>query len=112
MTVRSMTGFANAQGEIAGKRIELELRAVNHRFLDVQFKIPDDLRVLEGTMREIISGKVSRGKIEMPHPAGQHRQRRRQPAHQPKSGERACRAEQQMAQKARRFGQARRCRYF
>ena len=64
MTVRSMTGFANAQGEIAGKRIELELRAVNHRFLDVQFKIPDDLRVLEGAMREIISSKVSRGKIE------------------------------------------------
>ena len=58
MTVRSMTGFANAQGEIAGKRIELELRAVNHRFLDVQFKIPDDLRVLEGTMRELISSKI------------------------------------------------------
>ena len=64
MTVRSMTGFANAQGEIAGKRIELELRAVNHRFLDVQFKIPDDLRVLEGTMRELISSKISRGKLE------------------------------------------------
>ena len=64
MTVRSMTGFANQQGECAGKRIELELRAVNHRFLDTQFKMPDDLRVIEGAMRELISSKVSRGKVE------------------------------------------------
>ncbi|MDK4688223.1 YicC/YloC family endoribonuclease [Kingella negevensis] len=64
MTVRSMTGFANASGECAGKRIDLEIRSVNHRFLDTQFKIPDDLRSLEGAMRELISSKVSRGKLE------------------------------------------------
>ena len=64
MTIRSMTGFANAQGEAAGKRIELELRSVNHRFLDTQFKIPDDLRVLEGAMRELVGSRAARGKIE------------------------------------------------
>lgn len=64
MTVRSMTGFANASTEYAGKRIDLELRSVNHRFLDVQFKIPEDFRVLESNMRERISAKVSRGKLE------------------------------------------------
>lgn len=64
MTVRSMTGFANVSGECAGKRIELEIRSVNHRFLDTQFKIPDDFRALEGAMRELIGNKVARGKLE------------------------------------------------
>ncbi len=64
MTVRSMTGYANASGECAGTRVELEIRAVNHRFLDTQFRIPDDLRYLESILREKISAKLSRGKIE------------------------------------------------
>lgn len=64
MTVYSMTGFAHAAAERAGKRIELELRSVNHRFLDIQFKMPDDLRHLEGSLRETISAKAARGKIE------------------------------------------------
>lgn len=63
--VRSMTGYANAAGECAGKRIELEIRSVNHRFLDMQFKIPDDLRYLESVMREKISSKITRGKLEI-----------------------------------------------
>lgn len=64
MTVHSMTGFANNSSEAAGKRIDLELRSVNHRFLDVQFKMPDDLRFLEGQMRERIAAQVARGKLE------------------------------------------------
>ncbi|MCG7656960.1 YicC/YloC family endoribonuclease [Wielerella bovis] len=64
MAVRSMTGFANASSECAGKHIYLEIRSVNHRFLDAQFKIPDDLRALESPMRELIGTKVSRGKLE------------------------------------------------
>ena len=64
MTVFSMTGFANASGECANKRIELEIRSVNHRFLDIQFKIPDHLRYLESVMREKIAAKLSRGKVE------------------------------------------------
>ena len=55
MTIKSMTGFAHTSGEFAGKRVDLELRAVNHRFLDVQFKMPEDLRYLEGVMREHLS---------------------------------------------------------
>lgn len=64
MYVHSMTGFANVGLEVAGKRIDLELRSVNHRFLDVQFKMPEDLRFLEGRLREQIANKVSRGKLE------------------------------------------------
>lgn len=64
MTIKSMTGFAHVSGEFAGKRIDLEIRSVNHRFLDVQFKMPDDLRALEGLMREKIAQSVMRGKLE------------------------------------------------
>lgn len=59
-----MTGFAHAAAEFAGKRIDLEIRAVNHRFLDIQFKMPEDLRYLEGAMREAIGKQVLRGKLE------------------------------------------------
>lgn len=50
--IHSMTGFANAAGECGGKRVNLEIRAVNHRYLDVQFRMPEELRYLEGALRE------------------------------------------------------------
>ena len=62
--IKSMTGFAHVSGEFGNKRIDLEIRSVNHRFLDVQFKMPEDLRYLESTMREIIAQHVMRGKLE------------------------------------------------
>ena len=64
MTIHSMTGFANAAGECGSKRINLEIRSVNHRYLDVQFKMPDDLRFLESVMRENVAKQVARGKVE------------------------------------------------
>lgn len=64
MAIHSMTGFAHMNLEVGKKRIDLELRSVNHRFLDVQFKMPDDLRFLEGSLREIIAARVGRGKVE------------------------------------------------
>ena len=62
--INSMTGFASAQQDFGRERINLELRAVNHRYLDLQFKMADDLRVLEGKMRESIAAAVARGKLE------------------------------------------------
>ena len=64
MSIRSMTGFANAAGECGGKRINLDIRAVNHRYLDVQFKMPDELRHLEAALRERVAETAQRGKIE------------------------------------------------
>lgn len=64
MTIHSMTGFANAAGECSGKRINLEIRAVNHRYLDVQFKMPEDLRYLESVFREHVAKYAVRGKVE------------------------------------------------
>ena len=62
--IHSMTGFANAAGECGGKRVNLEIRAVNHRYLDVQFRMPEELRYLEGALREKIAASAARGKLE------------------------------------------------
>lgn len=62
--INSMTGFASGAVELGSKRINLEIRSVNHRFLDIQFKMPDDLRYLESQLREIIGRVVYRGKVE------------------------------------------------
>ncbi|MDO4998349.1 MAG: YicC/YloC family endoribonuclease [Neisseria sp.] len=64
MSIHSMTGFANAAADCGSKRINVEIRSVNHRFLDVQFKMPEDLRYLEPTLREAIAKDTLRGKVE------------------------------------------------
>lgn len=63
-TVHSMTGYATAARELAWGAVSVELRAVNHRYLDVTFRMPDELRAVEQGLREMIAAAVSRGKIE------------------------------------------------
>ena len=65
MSIRSMTAFANAEGQTEAGRVSCELRALNHRFLEIGFRLPEELRVLEPNMRERISAKVSRGKLDV-----------------------------------------------
>ncbi|MCG6932758.1 MAG: YicC family protein [Gallionella sp.] len=60
----SMTGFATASTELDSGSLTLELRAVNHRYLDIQLRMPDDLRGFEGMLREAISAQLQRGKVE------------------------------------------------
>ncbi|MGE8354823.1 MAG: YicC/YloC family endoribonuclease [Microvirgula sp.] len=62
--ILSMTGFAAASREFPGGLIALELRAVNHRYLDLQLRLPEELRVIEPQLREQIAARVTRGKIE------------------------------------------------
>lgn len=64
MTVYSMTGYASASMETAIGNLTLELKSVNSRFLDLQFRINDELRAYEGTLREGISKRIGRGKLE------------------------------------------------
>ncbi len=59
-----MTGYAAASAELDSGSLTLELRAVNHRYLDIQLRMPDELRVFEGAMREAISAQLQRGKVE------------------------------------------------
>lgn len=60
----SMTGFAVAAAELDAGSFSLELRAVNHRYLDLQLRMPDELRALEPALRETISAQLTRGKVE------------------------------------------------
>ncbi|BCL76322.1 hypothetical protein JHS3_20580 [Jeongeupia sp. HS-3] len=60
----SMTGYANAQRELALGTLSVEVRAVNHRFLDLSLRLGEDLRAFEGTIRERIGASLSRGKVE------------------------------------------------
>jgi uncharacterized protein (TIGR00255 family) len=60
-----MTGYAIASAELPLLALNLELRSVNHRYLDIQFRIPDELRTLEAALREKASAQINRGKIEV-----------------------------------------------
>ncbi|MEQ1555709.1 MAG: YicC/YloC family endoribonuclease [Gallionella sp.] len=62
--ILSMTGYANIHADFAGGSLSVELRAVNYRYLDVQLKMPDELRGLEGALRELLATQLQRGKIE------------------------------------------------
>ncbi|MBV1774471.1 YicC family protein [Burkholderiaceae bacterium DAT-1] len=62
--ILSMTGYAIASRELVGGVLSVELRAVNHRFLDLSLRLPEELRPLENTLREKLSGRISRGKLE------------------------------------------------
>jgi uncharacterized protein (TIGR00255 family) len=59
-----MTGYATAGAELDSGSLTLELRAVNHRYLDIQLRMPDELRSVEGALREAIGAQLQRGKVE------------------------------------------------
>ena len=77
MSVYSMTGYAAVQSTTVGPtdqtalaadvsaRIGVEIRAVNSRFLDLTFRLPDDMRHAEPLLRELLTAKLKRGKIEI-----------------------------------------------
>ena len=62
--IHSMTGFARESVETDIGTLTWEIRAVNHRYLDVQFKLPDDLRPKEQMFRQQASAALGRGKVE------------------------------------------------
>lgn len=62
--ILSMTGFASVGAELPGVALAVELRAVNHRYLDLQIRLPDELRAQESALRERIGGELKRGKVE------------------------------------------------
>lgn len=64
MTISSMTGYAVTTRETSGGTLTIEMKSVNSRFLDLQFRINDDLRALEPALREAIMARVTRGKVE------------------------------------------------
>jgi uncharacterized protein (TIGR00255 family) len=77
MSVYSMTGYAAVQStsnnagagpapsQQTNARLGVEIRSVNSRFLDLAFRLPDELRQMEPALRELLTDKLKRGKIEL-----------------------------------------------
>lgn len=77
MAVYSMTGYASAQQDAStqgsdadvrtppARQLGLEIRSVNSRFLDISFRLPDELRAMEPVLRTLLTKKIKRGKVEV-----------------------------------------------
>ena len=66
MPIRSMTGFAQVRGQVNGQlAFALSLKSVNHRFLDLHFRLPSDTDALEMKLRRILKEKMARGHVEV-----------------------------------------------
>ena len=62
--LHSMTGFARKAAECSTGTLTWELRSVNHRYLDVQFRLPEELRPSEAELRQQITAVLDRGKVD------------------------------------------------
>ncbi len=60
----SMTGFSTAEARVGSFRLVWEIRSVNHRFLELGFRLPDDLRAVEPDCRELVGAALKRGKVD------------------------------------------------
>ena len=65
MLILSMTGYGNAVREFPTGAMSLEVKSVNSRFLDLVFRLNDELRALEPALRELVTASVARGKVEV-----------------------------------------------
>ena len=63
--IRSMTGYASAEAQHDFGRIGWELRSVNHRYLEVGMRLPEDFRPLEAEIRQVLGETLSRGKVDI-----------------------------------------------
>ncbi|MBI2383047.1 MAG: YicC family protein [Gammaproteobacteria bacterium] len=62
--IRSMTGYARVETQGPWGRLSWELRSVNHRYLDLQIKMPEEFRALESELRQTGAARIARGKVE------------------------------------------------
>lgn len=63
--MRSMTGFGRAETEIDGRKVTVEIKTVNHRFLDINIRIPRVLGFAEEMIRKTVKGRLSRGRVDI-----------------------------------------------
>ena len=63
--MRSMTGFGQASWQGGGRRMVVEVRSVNQRFLDVKLSLPRECQAWEAELREVVSGVAERGKVDV-----------------------------------------------
>jgi len=63
--LRSMTAFASAESDTGHGTLSIELRSVNHRYLELGMRLPEELRSLEPQVRERVAARLSRGKVDL-----------------------------------------------
>jgi uncharacterized protein (TIGR00255 family) len=63
--IKSMTGFASLTQDDEAATVGVTIRAVNHKFLDLQLRIPPALAAVEGRLRSLVQTRVGRGRIEV-----------------------------------------------
>jgi uncharacterized protein (TIGR00255 family) len=63
--IRSMTAFASAETETRWGALAFELRSVNHRYLELNPRLPEELRAIEPALRERVAAKLTRGKVDV-----------------------------------------------
>jgi uncharacterized protein (TIGR00255 family) len=63
--IYSMTGYANRTLHTPAISIQMDIRSVNHRFFDLTLKLPDEFKGLETALRDTISSKIKRGKLDL-----------------------------------------------
>ena len=63
--IRSMTGFGRGESLNGSRKMTVEVKAVNHRYLDLSIKMPRQLNMFESEMRNVLKEYVSRGKVDV-----------------------------------------------
>lgn len=63
--IRSMTGYGNCRKIVDGREINVELRSVNHRYLEISCKVPKEMNFLEEKIKSVIKQSVFRGKMDI-----------------------------------------------
>jgi len=64
MQIFSMTGYSRVEGEVGGTRMTIEVKSVNHKYLDYRLKLPRELNAFEAQLTELIRKECARGRVE------------------------------------------------
>ena len=63
--IKSMTGFGRAEAVSKERKVSVELKSVNHRYLDLNIKMPKRLSYFEGEIRNVMKTYIRRGKVDV-----------------------------------------------
>ncbi len=62
--IHSMTGFATQEGEFNGRKVRIEVKSLNHRFVDIKTRLPREFQALDLPLRGAITAKITRGSVD------------------------------------------------
>ncbi|WP_244157281.1 YicC/YloC family endoribonuclease [Halobacillus aidingensis] len=65
LLLKSMTGYGKSTVEVGETKVHVEIRSVNHRFLDITTKMPRSLLFLEDRLKQVVKGRISRGRVDI-----------------------------------------------